>query len=309
VVPDPAGRVYLNVGHTGLDTPDLQQWIERLGLRAVFLVHDLIPLTHPEFCRPHSVAQHRIKMETMLRCASGVISNSAATLDDLARFAAAEDLAVPPSHVAWIAGHDIPRAVEPAHFDRPYFLAVGTIEGRKNHILLLQLWKRLAERLGEKTPLLVIAGQRGWEAEHALAMLDRTPALKGHVIERNRANDAEMVELLAGAEALLMPSFVEGFGIPVVEALQMGTPVIASDLPVFREIAGEIPRYLDSFDGIAWERAVEEFLSLGLERERQRSLLAGWTPPSWESHFATVEPWLSTLASASSHVDGSARVS
>src|SRR6185369_7849581 len=130
-----------------------------------------------------------------------------------------------------------------------------------------------------KAPMLVIIGQRGWEAEHVLAMLDRAPSLQGHVLELNNASDSELAGYIAGARALLMPSFVEGFGIPVVEALQLGTPVIASDLQVFREIAGDIPHYLDSSDGAGWERAIGEFLTDGQERRRQLALVRSCTLP------------------------------
>lgn len=290
--------LYINVGHTGLDRPDLARWIAQEGLRAVFLIHDLIPLTHPEFCREGEPEKHRSRMVNALQSAAGIIVNSQATADSLCAFADEAAIAMPPCEVAWIAGHDMPLSPGRAPVGRPYFVSLGTIEGRKNHILLLQLWKRLAGIMGDHAPALVIIGQRGWEAEHALAMLDRAPALRSHVIELNNASDAETAAYVAGARALLMPSFVEGFGIPVVEALQLGTPVIASDLPVFREIAGDIPTYLDSCDGAGWERAVVDFLEDGPERRRQLSLMPGYTPPSWTGHFTRVERWLDRLAAS-----------
>lgn len=290
--------LYINVGHTGLDRPDLARWIAREGLRAVFLIHDLIPLTHPEFCRAGEPEKHRSRMENALRSANGIIVNSQVTADSLRAFADDAAIAMPSCEVAWIAGHDLPAAPVPSPVRRPYFVSLGTIEGRKNHILLLQLWKRLAGIMGDHAPALVIIGQRGWEAEHALAMLDRAPALRRHVIELNNASDAETAAYVAGARALLMPSFAEGFGIPVVEALQLGTPVIASDLPVFREIAGDIPTYLDSCDGAGWERAIVDFLEDGPERRRQLSLMPAYTPPSWAGHFTRVERWLDRLAAS-----------
>lgn len=286
---------YLNVGHTGLDEVGLPAWVERLGLRAVFLIHDLIPLTHPEFCRAGEAEKHSRRMSNALRCASGIIANSQMTVADLNDFADAKGVTIPPSLVAWIAGHALPSTIAPAPISRPYFVSIGTIEGRKNHVLLLQLWKRLIQRHGDKAPMLVIIGQRGWEAEHALAMLDRAPSLQGHVLELNSASDGELAGYIAGARALLMPSFAEGFGIPVVEALQLGTPVIASDLEVFREIAGDIPNYLDSSDGAGWEKAVEDFLVDGQERQRQLALLPSYIAPTWQAHFERVEQWLSEL--------------
>ena len=92
-----------------------------------------------------------------------------------------------------------------------------------------------------------------------------------------------------------MPSFAEGFGLPVIEALQLGTPVIASDLPVFREIAGDIPRYENATDVGAWEEAVRQMMKDDREVKRQRSLMQNYRAPTWETHFAVVEPWLEEL--------------
>lgn len=290
------GALYLNIGHTGLDDPSLGDWIARHDLRAVHLIHDLIPIDTPEFCRAGEAEKHVRRMTNALRSASGIIGNSQATLDGLCAFAERRRLPVPPMVAAWLAGDTLPAVTPPPLAARPYFVTVGTIEGRKNHILLLRLWKRLAERMGDAAPQLLLVGQRGWEADHALAMLDRCAALEGAVIELGRCGDAELARLLAGARALLMPSFAEGFGMPVIEALRLGAPVIATDLPVFREIAGDIPTYLPSFDGIGWERAVLDFCADSPERARQIEAMRGYRAPDWPGHFAVVEPWLKRLS-------------
>ena len=99
-----------------------------------------------------------------------------------------------------------------------------------------------------------------------------------------------------------MPSFAEGFGLPIVEALGIGTPVIASDLPVFREIAGNIPLYLDPRDPVAWEVAIEDFRDDGLERLRQLAEIEGYKSPSWAEHFNILKSWMKTaIASADNH--------
>lgn len=292
-----AGRIYLNMGHTGLDAPGLPAWLRRSALRPVFLVHDLIPVTHPEFCRAQEHARHTLRVRHMLECAHGVVANSAVTLADLEAFADAQGLVVPSRRlVSWL-GVDVQvlpdSSAVPA---RPYFLTIGTIEARKNHLLLLHLWERLVDRLGEAPPRLVIVGQRGWEADDVFAMLDRSPKLRSSVIELGRCSDARMFALLDGAQALLMPSFVEGYGIPVIEALERGVPVIASDIPVFREIAGEIPLYLDPVDGPAWERAITDFSGDSAERRRQLALMPGFRPPTWEAHFSRIDRWLAEEA-------------
>lgn len=290
------GQFYLNLGHTGLDEPNLCAWVRRSGVKAVFLVHDLIPIAHPEFCRPGEQARHRRRISNALECASGIIGNSQATLDDLSEFAQATGIVLPPLVSAFIAGPPAPAAIRVRVFDRPHFISVGTIEGRKNHLLLLHIWRKLVASHGSAAPLLVIVGQRGWEAENALAMLDRATDLRGHVLELGRSSDDELAGLLAGARALLMPSFAEGFGLPVVEALQIGVPAIASDLPVFREFAGEIPTYLDPLDGEAWAKTIESYLADAPDRQRQLREMQAYKAPSWTDHFSKVEAWLRALA-------------
>jgi glycosyltransferase involved in cell wall biosynthesis len=294
--PPAPGMTFLNVGHTGLDDPALPNWVAQNDLKAVYLIHDMIPLTHPEYCRAGEAAKHARRIEHALQSASGIIGNSDATLQEIEAFARRRDLAMPPSTVAWISGPRPPTEVHAKALDRPYFVTLGTIEGRKNHLMLLQMWQRLVAEQGEAAPKLVLIGQRGWEAEAALALLDRAPDLRGAVFELNGCSDAETASWLAGARALLMPSFAEGFGLPVIEALQLGTPVIASDLPVYREIVGELPTYLDPLDGPAWQRAVVSFAGdEDPERGRQLAALKGFQAPGWPEHFAKVEAWLQSL--------------
>jgi glycosyltransferase involved in cell wall biosynthesis len=292
--PAEKGLLYLNVGHTGLDEPSLGPWIARSGLRAVFFVHDLIPVLYPEYCRPGERARHEQRLVNALRSASGVIANSKETLSDIRAFAAGQALPMPPAVASPIAGPPIPPNTRPRGFDRPHFVIVGTIEGRKNHLLLLHIWKRMAAS-GNDVPLLVIIGQRGWEAESVTAMLDEATDLKQHVLELGSCSDDELAAIVAGARALLMPSFAEGFGIPIAEALALGTPVIASDLAVFREFASDIPTYLDPLDGPGWEQAIRAFVADGPERQRQLGALRNYSPSDWFTHFGVIDTWIETL--------------
>ena len=292
-----AGQIYLNVGHTGLNSPYLGPWLARHVLRPLFLIHDLIPITHPQYCREGEAVRHEQRMETALRSASGLIVNSAATQLALARFASDRGLPLPPTLIAWLGIDPAPIQTTISHATRkrPYFVMIGTIEARKNHLLILQTWSELVAEMGDQAPDLIIIGQRGWEAGEAISMLDDPGALQGHVHELARCDDGTMRNLLAGARAMLMPSFVEGFGLPVVEALQLAVPVIASDLPVFREIAGDVPTFLDPADRQAWVKAIAEFADDGPERRRQLIALRAFAAPDWRSHFALVEDFLASL--------------
>jgi glycosyltransferase involved in cell wall biosynthesis len=294
---DVRGKIYLNVGHTGLDARSLPNWLKRNKLRPVYLVHDLIPITHPHYCREGEAARHTQRIRHLLQSADGVIANSQDTLDQLELFANSQASALTKQTLVALLGTEPQQCAAPSadRPSRPYFVMIGTIEARKNHLLLLRVWQRLVQDLGHRTPMLLLIGQRGWAIDEVAQILDQDHRLRGHVVEMGRCSDAQMIGLLRGARALLMPSFAEGFGIPVIEALEAGTPVIASDLGVFREVAGDIPLYLRPDDPAAWMDATLSYAAGAEDRQRQVSLIVNYSAPSWEDHFRRVDSWLETI--------------
>lgn len=290
-----AGAIYLNVGHTGLHIDSLTEWLAARSLRPVYLIHDLIPITHPEFCRPGEKDKHSVRMRNALRSASGVIVNSADTGRALAQFAEQQDLAFPPLLVAHLGIEPAGQGNVSAPHARPYFLSIGTIEGRKNHMLLLNAWDKLRAELGPDTPDLVLVGQRGWMAEETFARLDQPQPEHGRVIELARCADDELDAWIAHACAVLMPSKVEGYGLPVLEAMLRGTPVIAADLAIYHEIADGVPLLLDPDDAAAWANAAQDYLQDSPDRMRQKTALADAMTAGWGDHMALVDPWLNSL--------------
>ncbi|SCW54268.1 Glycosyl transferases group 1 [Sphingobium faniae] len=292
-------RIYLQVSPHHLDDHDQVGAILRAeGAKFVTLVHDVIPLSHPEFARPQGAEEHRKRLRTIDSFADGIIGNSRATIDALA------------PHLTRPLGE---RVLRIAHFgadpveivdgdrlkvpDRPYFIYISTIEPRKNHLLLLNIWRRLVEERGDAAPVLVLVGRRGWENENVVDMLERGEILRGHVIEAGQVSDSEMQALTRHARAMLMPSFVEGFGMPVVEALAAGVPVICSDIVAHREVGGGAPDYLDPLDGMGWMRAIRAYGREGSpERAAQMERVAAWSPPTWCDYFDIVEDMLEEVA-------------
>ncbi len=189
-------------------------------------------------------------------------------------------------------GIDLPQTPLQKPPERPYFVCVGTIEARKNHRLLLDLWRRLAAECGDRAPLLRLVCRRGYGSDGMAADLR---ALRHVVIEQPDLSDTAMTALLAGARALLLPSFAEGFGLPVAEALSLGVPVLCSNLAALRESGGGVPDYLDPADRAAWHRAVLDYASDSSRRRAQLARLRGWTAPSWRQHFAIVEALIGGL--------------
>lgn len=286
----------LNTGHSGLEVPSYPAALRRLGAAPVFLVHDLIPISHPEYCRPGELERHQRRMDAALRISRGLIANSRETLRDLQAYADRQDLAMPPAIAAHLAPPVLPSPGSNP-LGRPYFVMLGTIEPRKNHWMVLQVWRHLIEKHGSAAPQLVIVGQRGWECENVVDLLERAAHVREHVIELPRCSDAQLATYLHHAQALLFPSFAEGYGLPLVEALSAGTPVIASDLPVFKEIADDIPDYLDPLDGLGWLSLIEAYSATGSAmRDAQQARMRQFVPPSWQQHFEQVDAFLDKLS-------------
>lgn len=285
-----AGSVYVQASPHHLTRPALvRRILAREQAQFLCLVHDLIPIEYPEYARPNGADLHKRRIETIAALADSIIVNSGATGDSLRPWLdrAGRKVEV---RVALLGTHDDPAPALPAAVPAdPYFICVGTIEPRKNHLLLLNLWRAMAEKFpGDAIPRLVIVGRRGWENEQVIDMLERCTALRGHVEELNGCSDRRMQTLLRGARALLLPSFAEGYGMPVAEALAVGTPVICSDLPALREAGGEVPDFLDPLDGPAWTAHIFDHFRSGPLHTAQKQRLAQWRPPSWADHIAIV---------------------
>jgi len=284
-----SGEVYVQVSpHHLTRTGQVRRIMAQENARFVCMVHDLVPIEYPEYARPGGAELHARRMETVAELADAVIVNSAATGASLRRWIEGQGGSAPPIHVALLGSEPVAEAPPPLSVgDRPFFLCLGTIEPRKNHLLLLHLWRRMAETMPPKAvPRLIVVGRRGWENEQILDLFDRCPALKPHVEEVNNCSDRELAGLLRGARALLMPSFAEGYGMPVAEALSVGTPVIASDIAAHREVGGMVPDYRDPLDGPAWEAAILDHARRGPLHLGQLTRLPQWHAPGWAEHMA-----------------------
>ena len=249
---------YLNTGHANLDA---RLWQNLRGLRRIVLIHDTIPLDHPEFTRAGQSGKFRDRFAAALSHAELVLTVSQASRADVLRWRDRLGLpdrarieAVPlgtrlaaPARSAAIAG--IP-------LERPFFVTLGTIEPRKNHALLLDAWQELARRMpADRLPRLFIIGRRGWENHQVLARLDMLPA-DGAVREYSGLDDGAVAYLLARSHGLLMPSRAEGFGLPLTEAAARGIPVLSAPLPAARELLGDYARWLSPDDPRGWAGAV-----------------------------------------------------
>ncbi len=284
-------RIYLQVSPHHLDDAEKVGAILRAeGAKFVTLAHDVIPLSHPEYARPGGAREHLKRVRTIDAHACGIIGNSQATLDALAphltdgysgRTTTVAHFGADAPDIFGARDEDVPT--------RPYFVYISTIEPRKNHLLLLNVWRRLVEEQGEAAPVLVLIGRRGWENENVIDILERADILRDHVIEAGEVSDTRMQALVANARAMVMPSFVEGFGMPVVEALGAGVPVLCSDISAHREVGGDAPDYIDPLDGIGWMRVIRAYADPDSPpRTAQLRRISTWRAPTWPAYFDKV---------------------
>lgn len=226
---------------------DVWPAVQRLkahGVRVVSVVYDLIPITHPYTCVAPLVGRFRDWMQGQGRNADAVvcISNYVAQTvrDYFAKSGVHRDIPVTWFHLgaeldfAGARRSPSERARRLVDAREPVFLMVGSIEPRKNHRQVLSAFDA-AWRRGVGSQLVVV-GAYAWKTEQLLADMQAHPehGLRLHLVRD--ASDADLDLLYRHARALIIASEVEGFGLPIIEARRRGLPVIASDIPVFREL-------------------------------------------------------------------------
>ncbi len=300
--------IYLVVSHHHLEHAARLTRIRRVfrACIAAFL-HDLIPLDFPQYVEPSTARNHERIVATLSRCCDAVLVNSNFTAahfrEYLGRGAVDAGAAAGPAvHVALPGVRQFPlppaRDALARRDSPPYFVILGTIEPKKNHLLLLNVWAGLARTVA-RPPRLLVIGARGWQNQQVVEMLERSAREHGLVEEYNHLDDAAIGALLAGACAVLVPSFVEGFGLPLGEALASGVPVICSDIAAFREIGGTAPDFLSPLDPTAWREAVIAYAEpASRRRAAQLQRLRHWPVPTWDAHFEVVRRALDGIGQA-----------
>ena len=250
----PAGDVYHATEH-------LLPWMAR---PSVMTVHDLIFERYPQHHTRANRAFLRVAMPLFVRRADAIIAVSQHTRRDLL-----EVYATPPQKVYVVeegiderfrpAGEaDIRRVKERYSIRRPYLLMVGTLEPRKNHALA---FRALAQLKAEGWPhSLVAVGGGGWLFDAVQRQVESLQ-LSDDVIFAGHVADADLPALYSGADCFLMPSLYEGFGIPVLEAMACGAPVVCSKVSSLPEVAGEAARFIEPLTAEGLADAVRQVLS------------------------------------------------
>jgi alpha-1,2-rhamnosyltransferase len=289
---------------------------QRRGCRIGAMFHDLIPIRYPEFCGQAHLDTFQAWLDAAVEHADFFLANSQSTRDDVEDYVRSTDRGrrrhsdcfgsfrlgadfssrcAPPGRCRG----EVKQAFAGDGSDRPY-LVVGTIEPRKNHSYLLDAFE-LAWRRHSRIRL-CLAGAIGWNCENVVERIRRHPRFGRSLILFDDLSDAELQYAYRHAKALIMPSIAEGFGLPIVEALHLGLPVLASDTPIHREVGHDRCRYFDLCDTSSLAAALDVTERLGDWPPTPHRFR--FEPTTWAESFRDlVERTLELTASADAEQD------
>ena len=260
-----------------------------LGVRLVSVCYDVIVVEHPEVAAVPPDRLHRYFVEM------AHLSETVLTVSETSREAFQRVICAPNDIDCRVVAGRVPNLlfahaeaigeVETAELaGRPFAVFCATIEVRKNHMLLLRVWERLAERLApEDLPILVFVGKWGWRVDEVRFFAEHGRRLRGKLRIYNKASDAELIWLYRNARFALFPSFYEGLG--NIEPLTFGTPMITSDHASMLEATEGLMPALDPLDAPAWteeiERLIREPARLEVLRATARDRFANLGPATF----------------------------
>ena len=275
--------------------------LKRNGVRIACYIYDIIPINYPQF------SQFAIRFNFMnyigayLQYADVIISSSQSTLNSIHELAEKLGLKKIPGFVSWhgsdfnglkrSTGNLIPKEVIEATQCR-YILSVGTIEPRKNYKFLLDAFD---SGLFNKDCKLIFAGKIGWNVEDLKERMEKHPEKGNKFFHFTGLSDEAIDYLYSHAFLVAFPTYAEGFGLPIIESLKRGTPVLATDIPVLREVGKRYCRYFELNNIEDFTNKLVGLLENPFEYEKLKEEVNKFEPSTWEETANKVIAALDTL--------------
>ena len=241
------------------------------GATVISCLYDTVPLRFPGFCDPGMPPMFSNWFQAALSYSNAFICISKAVADELIAILEAIQFPREMKIGYWHLGADFAKTSPAADAapvrrnERPKFLMVGTLEPRKGHAVSLAAFERLWDQgidIG-----LTIVGKPGWGVEHLVRRIEKHREYGKRLVWLNGISDDELQKAYADSDALIAASYAEGFGLPIVEAGHFGKPVIASDIPVFREVtaSGQNCHFFTTGSPESLAKTIRSFLDKGTE--------------------------------------------
>jgi glycosyltransferase involved in cell wall biosynthesis len=282
------GAIFFDIQNAWMGKLKRSYYYPRIKERGVYicsLLYDVIPLTHPEYVHPKTLDLWLEYFGAVLMYADLVMPSAHATEQDMETICNDIGAEIPKCQVVALGTGEVSDGtVKDSVLDTiekagRYILMVGTMEKRKNHKTVLEAFDK---RLFADDLSLIIVGRMGWNEEDKALSKE----ILGHeYIDKqlfliSDASDEDLAYLYKNAWGVAAASFAEGYGLPVIEALSGGVPVIASDIPVLHEVGGELLKYFDPYD---YESFIDQVIVLGKsdEYENFRSKIEAYDFRTW----------------------------
>jgi glycosyltransferase involved in cell wall biosynthesis len=266
-------------------------WKRRFGTRFVMTVHDLIPIYARETCDQDTARVFEEFMRRALPHVDHILAVSDNTAKDVRRYLATLQLREPAitvtkngsSFAEFLPGGGPTGEATLLDLPERFVLFVATIEGRKNHQLIFNVWRRMIER-GDDPPHLICVGRLGWKATAFVSALVETNYLDGRIHLLREISDVDLWTLYKRCLFTVCPTLYEGWGLPIGESLAMGKICVSSDRASVPEVAGECGVYIDVDRP---DQALDVIRSLIYDKEARMNLEAkirrDYVPITWHS--------------------------
>ena len=262
------------------------------NFRLVHLVYDMIPVFLPHaFGKPLPQNYTNYIFEA-LSLSDHILAISKSTAKDIKKFCDLQHMPSPPATVIRL-GENVVAAVDKAYKiedlkTSEFILCVGTIEVRKNHVLLYTAYKE-ALRNGIKVPPLVIVGGIGWYVNDVVYEFTHDPELKHLVKIMNRVDDVQLSWLYRNCKFTVYPSVYEGWGLPIAESLAYGKVCISSDTSSMTEVAGDLIDYFSPYDSAACARLIETYLDDKQRTAKETQIRSSYSSVTWDHTYEQVK--------------------
>lgn len=264
------------------NSPCRRSWLlpelKRRGVKTAVYIYDIIPVRYPQFCHINTLHNFLDYIGAWLQHGDLLITSTESVLEDVHRLQ--RELGVPETKggFSWL-GSDFCAEASEDRVDgkvkeclqgKKYALCVGTIEPRKNLGFVLDAFEK---GLFEDDISLVFAGRTGWNVDALKKRIESHPEKGKHFYHFEGLNDESIDWLYRHARVVAFPTYDEGFGLPMIEAFERGTPVICSDRPVLREVGKDLADYFPLNDEEACRTLIRKYASdEGFYKERKENL-------------------------------------
>lgn len=278
----------------------LYRKLKQLDIKIVTFVHDIIPITNPEYCHLDTVCKFMNYIGATICYADEILVSTEATREEIKKLMYKTNSKLLEIGVTWLGAdfkkynkdeklnYDIIREIE----GKKYVLIVGTIEPRKNHKIVLEAFDK---QLYEQGLTLVFVGRYGWNIDELKKEIENHEQKDRKFYHFDNANDITVDYLYRNAFLSIYPSFNEGFGLPIIEALERGCPVISSDCKVLKEVGKNYCQYFiqNNVDDL-----IQNIKKYHIDSElynEWKNKISEFNPLSWDSVIKNIEAELDSI--------------